>query len=228
MRLCYSPTDFRFELTVCLVTAVLAVISGYGKILESTGESAFLAADSEWLNTTRSEHHMALLAAIVICVFVLLFALTIPICGLLPAIRMGPIQGKGERRLRIAWWVAVTLNIAAAVVPLYGRLGFLLCPSIAFGLAACVGGFAGRNAWLYGPLSSFWFFLPQLFFGGGATPTNELDGRWIPLVTALTVGGGILGGLVAALILDTHAAPSNCEDPHSSADRAGHNSFSPR
>lgn len=120
--------------------------------------------------------------------------LAIPAIGLIPAWKLGPAKSELPARLMAAWVVACILNLLTAVVPFLGLLAVVGCPMVAFGIASCVGGIAGRQAWLFGPLSSFWFMLPSILLRS----QNMAVGLEF---LVFTIAAGVIGGLAASGVL---------------------------
>lgn len=86
-------------------------------------------------------------------------------------------------------------------------------------------------AWLFGPLASCWFLLPALILWTQSANRDLIcDRNHLPIECLLsTMAAGTVGGVLASIVLWWRSdAISNCEDPHSPVDQAGHNSVSPR
>lgn len=134
-------------------------------------------------------------------VLLLLFYLPFPLCGLIPGWVWGPVS-PGESRQWAAWGTAVALNILAAHFML-GYMAFLLAPLVGFGIAAAVGSVAGRKAWLYGSLASFWFIIPFHIHWFLTASPGQISAYGIvpPDLIILALPGGVLGGLAASGIL---------------------------
>lgn len=133
-----------------------------------------------------------------VLVFITLAFQPLPVCGLIPAWLWGPV-GPGESRKRAAWGATIVLNLLATPI-LLGYMGYLMCPFVSFGIGATVGSVAGRRAWLYGTLASFWYIIPyQIHWVFKASPGQiQAYGLFPPTLAILTLPVGLLGGLAAS------------------------------
>ena len=136
--------------------------------------------------------------------------LLLPLVLAVPSLAPGLVLGRaapGSRRPALALRWAVALNVLAAPVPWTAYLAFLLIPAACFGIAACVGGIAGRRAWLYGLLAFPWFLVPLLIWWAvTASPDQVASYGRIPVdVLTLSLPYGIVGALAAEAMIFLHS-----------------------
>ena len=134
----------------------------------------------------------------------------IPLALALPCLVPGLVLGRSapdSRRPLYALWWAVVLNVLALAAPLAGYLAYLLIPGICFGIAAWVGGVAGRRAWLRGLLSCPWFLVPWVVWWALTASPDQVAayGRVPAAFLMLSLSSGALGASAAEAMLFLHS-----------------------